>query len=400
MNAHTAIRPFQSFFLGGFECSSHRRRDGRRLDLLAATKHNRFVVEDYQVLARHGIASVRDGLRWHLIETAPGVYDWSSLMPMLHAARGCGTHVIWDLCHYGWPDDLDIWSPAFIERFAQFAAAAATLIRRETDGVPFYCPVNEMAFWAWAGGDVGRFNPGATGRGPELNRQLVRAAIAATRAIRSVDPTAKFVCAEPLINVLPGSDDPDHVRAAEAKRLSQFESIDLLTGRLEPELGGSPDLLDLVGMNYYPDNQWYLDGSTVPMGHYAYRPLSEMIKEAQQRYGKPFFLAETGAEGSSRAAWLSYVCAEVREAMAQGVPVAGICLYPIVDYPGWEDERLCPVGLLSAADTHGTRTPHRPLQQELRRQQRLFARSTSHVTRVTRRWAPRFAGAQVDDRVS
>ena len=372
MNAHTALQPFQSFFLGGFECSTHRRQDGRRLDLLAATKHSRLVVEDYQALARHRISTVRDGLRWHLIETAPGQFDWSSLMPMLHAARGCGTQVIWDLCHYGWPDDLDIWSPAFVERFAAFAAAAAAVIRRETEGVPFYCPVNEMAFWAWAGGDVARFNPCAQGRGPELNRQLVRAAIAATRAIRSVDPRAKFVCAEPLINVLPSSVDPDHVNAAEAKRLSQYESIDLLTGRLEPELGGSPDLLDLVGLNYYPDNQWYLGGGTIPMGHYAYRPLSEMLSEAQQRYNRPIFLAETGAEASSRAAWLSYVCAEVREAIGRGVPVAAICLYPVVDYPGWDNERLCPVGLLSDPDNHGTRTPYPPLAQELRRQQRIF----------------------------
>jgi hypothetical protein len=178
-----------------------------------------------------------------------------------------------------------------------------------------------------------------------------------------------------LINVLPSSSDPDHVRAAEAKRLSQFESIDLLTGRLEPELGGSPDLLDLIGLNYYPDNQWYLEGSTIPMGHYAYRPLSEMLKEAQQRYGVPVFLAETGAEGSSRAAWLNYVCAEVREAMAQGVPVAGVCLYPVVDYPGWEDERLCPVGLLSAPDSHGTRAAYQPLAHELRRQRRSFVRT-------------------------
>jgi hypothetical protein len=374
MNAHVSLATFRSFFLGGFECSTHRRQDGRRLDLLAATKHSRLVVEDYQALARHGISTVRDGLRWHLIETAPGRYDWASLMPMLHAARGCGTQVIWDLCHYGWPDDLDIWSPAFVDRFASFAAAAASVIRRETDGVPFYCPVNEMAFWAWAGGDVGRFNPCAHGRGPELNRQLVRAAIAATRAIRAVDPRAKFVCAEPLINVLPNSGDPEHVQAAETKRLSQYESIDLLTGRLEPELGGSPDLLDLVGLNYYPDNQWYLGGSTIPMGHYAYRPLGEMLAEAQQRFGKPIFLAETGAEGSSRAAWLAYVCSEVRDAIAQGVPVQGVCLYPVVDYPGWDNERLCPVGLLSDADGSGTRAPFSPLARELRRQQRLVGR--------------------------
>ena len=41
---------------------------------------------------------------------------------MLEAARDEGVQVIWDLCHYGWPDDLDIFSPQFVERFARFCA--------------------------------------------------------------------------------------------------------------------------------------------------------------------------------------------------------------------------------------------------------------------------------------
>jgi hypothetical protein len=44
--------------------------------------------------------------------------------------------------------------------------------------------------------------PFATGRGPELKRQLARAAIAAIEAVRSVDSRARFVQAEPLINVV------------------------------------------------------------------------------------------------------------------------------------------------------------------------------------------------------
>lgn len=37
---------FNSFFMAGFECSAHRRRDRRRLDLIAATDHDRFVTAD------------------------------------------------------------------------------------------------------------------------------------------------------------------------------------------------------------------------------------------------------------------------------------------------------------------------------------------------------------------
>jgi hypothetical protein len=291
---------------------------------------------------------------------------------MLRAARTNGTQIVWDLCHYGWPDDLDIWSPDFVDRFARFATAAARLVRDETEGDAFYCPINEISYWAWAGGEVGRFNPCWHQRGAELKRQLVRATIAAIDGIRTVDRRAHFITAEPLINVEGGLGDEHHIRGAETYRLAQFEVLEMLAGRLEPELGGAPEFIDIVGVNYYPDNQWYHAGPTIPLGHHAYRPLHDMLVEVHRRYGRPILIAETGAEGSGRPSWLHYVCAEVREAMEAGVPVEGICLYPIIDYPGWDNERICHVGLLSALDDHGRRSVCAPLARELNRQQELF----------------------------
>ena len=194
-------RLFQSWFIGGFECSTHRRRDGQRLDLIASTRHDVNAAADYRMLADLGIRTVRDGVRWHLIETTPGHYDWSSFLPMLRAARDTGTQVIWDVAHYGWPDDIDIWSPAFVDRFAAFGRALAQVVRAETDTVPFYVPVNEISFWSWAGGDVAYMNPLATDRGRELKAVLARAAIAAIEAIREVEPRARFVHTEPAITI-------------------------------------------------------------------------------------------------------------------------------------------------------------------------------------------------------
>src|SRR6185436_3497570 len=115
--------PFASFFMGGFECSTHRLRSGRRLDVLGATGHDRFARQDYQRLADRGMYTARDGLRWHLIETSPGVYDFSGVVPMLQAAHDTGVLVIWDILHYGWPDDLDIFSDTFVKRLAAFSQA-------------------------------------------------------------------------------------------------------------------------------------------------------------------------------------------------------------------------------------------------------------------------------------
>lgn len=364
----TSDSPLRCFLMGGFECASHRRADGRRLDVTASTEHDRLAQEDYRALAEQGVLTARDGLRWHLIETRPGVFDWSSALPIVRAARRAGVQVIWDLCHYGFPDDIDIFSNEFVERFARYAAAAVSMLRAEETSVPICCPINEMSYWAWAGGEVARINPTMVERGNELKRQLARAWIAAVKAIRNVAPETRFISAEPAIHVMTHSQDPFDRAAAEQYRFAQYESLDLVSGRLEPELGGGPEYLDLVGVNFYPDNQWFHGGPTIPFGHHDYRPLADVLREVHGRYERPLLIAETGAEGTARTAWFHYICGEARAAMATGVPVLGVCIYPILEYPGWDNDRYCPVGLWSRANDEGVRTIYEPLRGEIARQ--------------------------------
>ena len=354
--------------MGGFECATQRRADGRRLDLTAATEHDRLALQDYRGLAEQGIFTARDGLRWHLIETQPGCFDWSSALPMVRAARRAGIQVVWDLCHYGYPDDVDIFSSEFVQRFSRFAAAAVTMLCDEEDNAPVCCPINEMSYWAWAGGQEARINPATLGRGNELKRQLARAWIAAVQAIWQVAPETRFVSAEPAIHVATHSPDPSEQAAAERYRFAQYESLDLISGRLEPELGGSLEYLDMVGINFYPDNQWFHAGHTIPFGHHDYRPLADLLREVHERYQRPLLISETGAEGSARAAWFHYVCGEVRAAVEAGVPVHGVCIYPIVGYPGWENDRYCPVGLWSRPNAEGVRSIYEPLREEIAQQ--------------------------------
>ena len=284
---------------------------------------------------------------------------------MLRAAEAEGAEVIWDLLHYGWPDDLDIWTPGFVDRFAAFARAAAAHFRETTDAVPFWCPVNEISFLAWAGGDAAYLNPFARGRGFELKVQLARAALAAMHELRAADPRARFVHCEPLIAIHhdPASGRPR--REAEGWHDAQYQAFDLLSGRLWPQIGGDPSFLDILGVNYYPTNQWIHGGPPIGAGHPLHRPLSDLLFEVFGRFGRPIVIAETGTEGEGRAGWLRTVAAEVRRGRARGVPVEGICLYPVANHLGWDDDRLCENGLLGHEVRGGTRAVHAPLQQQV-----------------------------------
>ena len=362
---------FSSFYLGGFECATHRRRDGVRLDTVAATGHDRFAAADYARLREAGLRAARDGVRWHLSEPEPGRFDFNALRPVARAARVAGVTVVWDLLHYGWPDDVGPFDPGFVKRFARFAGRAAEVLLEEGGSPVWVCPVNEISYLAWAGGEVGRMNPFVRGRGDELKRQLVRCALAAVAAVRRIDPAARFLHCDPLFRTLPQTLDPADVREAAAYRESLFDAWDMLSGRLRPQLSGHPAALDVVGVNCYPWNQWVHVGVTeggpvIPRTDPRYRPLRELLAEVADRYGRPVLVAETGCEGDDRAGWLRYVGDEAR---AAGADVGGVCWYPVVDHPGWEDDRHCPNGLWGYPDAHGRRPPHEPLLAELRRQQ-------------------------------
>lgn len=362
-----------SDLLGGFECASHKRRDGIRLDLQASTGHDRRAVEDYRLLTAHGMKGCRDGLRWHRIEARPRRYDWSEVVPMLQAAETAGMQVIWDLLHYGVPNGIDIWSAEFVDRFAAFAGGAAQLVRDHSSQPAWFTPINEISFWSWCGGDTAGLNPFARGRSNDLKRQLVRAALAATAAIRSVDAGARIACAEPLIHILPSAPGAAEVDRAGRYNEAQFEAIDMLLGRKAPELGGNASMVDLIGLNYYYNNQWIDQGRTIFLGDWLHRPLSGLLGTVADRYEQPLYIAETGTEGVFRPGWLRYVCGEVREARRCGIDIEGVCLYPVISHLGWDDGRHCQNGMFEGYGPDWPRIPNGPLADEVRYQAELFA---------------------------
>jgi beta-glucosidase/6-phospho-beta-glucosidase/beta-galactosidase len=172
--------------------------------------------------------------------------------------------------------------------------------------------------------------------GYELKKHLVRATIAACDAIREADPRARILAVDPLIHVVAGERDQRDEAALQNEY--QFQAWDMLAGRLEPQLGGGARYLDLIGVNYYPHNQWEaVSRRTLPWPHDPRRTsLSALLMQVYRRYGRPITISETSHVGEDRAAWIGEVAGQVRAAQERGADIRGICLYPAIDRPDWE----------------------------------------------------------------
>lgn len=345
---------FQSFFLAGFEGSTGFNRHGEWFDQVVATGHDANVDEDYADIARLGLHAARETVRWPLIDCR-GRYDFSSLEPFIEAANRHDVGVIWDLFHYGFPQDVDLWSEAFPRRFADYCYAVARFIDARIEGRCVFTPINEPSFMAYAAGEKALFAPYGSGRGWDLKVALARAAIAGINAIRAACPDARFVNVDPLCRVVCSRNRPD--LAAQAHDFNErlvFQSWDMLCGRLLPELGGSPDHLDIVGINYYWTNQWELndtpndDGNVPPLPDDDPRraPLSDLISTVWRRYDREVMITETSHVGDNRGPWLCEVIDACHTLLRQNAPLRGACLYPILGMPEWHDRDLwTPMGL-------------------------------------------------------
>jgi UDP-galactopyranose mutase len=333
--------PFLSFWQAGYEGADHINHAGHAQDMNVVTGHLARTREDYERLAEFGIRTVRESIGWRLVEK-DGVLDFSIIEERARVAQELGLQSCWTFCHYGLPDDVDLYAPEFIERFARYCRAAAQFLAPYLGDAPVYSPINEISFFCW-GLSVHMFkhrNMHHPNAGEEGKRQLVRASIAGIDAIREVAPGARILQCDPIIHVVAPEGHPEWAEQARNWRASQFEAWDMLCGRREPELGGADRYLDIIGCNYYHSNQWESGTNERLWWHLDHprrEPLHEILQELQQRYGRPLMLAETSHVGSGRGDWIRETAEQAAMAAERGVDFHGICIYPIIDRPDWEN---------------------------------------------------------------
>jgi beta-glucosidase/6-phospho-beta-glucosidase/beta-galactosidase len=365
---------FPSYFLAGFECSTFIWKDGNRRDYVQITGHDRHLEQDYQRVRDLGMAGVRESIRWPLVDRG-GNYDWSTVDPVLEALDKCGLTPIWDLCHYGWPDGIHPLEDGVIERFAEYCHACA---ERVGSMAGFFTPVNEISFTSGAATDMAWFYPFLKGRYVEMKDALCSMAIQGAKAIRTVSPEARMVHVDPIIHEVPPPDRPDLADEAwDSAYDKAYEAWDILYGSLKPELGGSPEILDIVGVNVYnfSQSQMNADGTKEILGPCDPRrkPLSELLQYAWDRYHRPIIIGETSGHQEHRDAWLRDTMEESMRALSAGIDLQAVCLYPGVDIPDWQSGEWAKIGIYDVKDRESCeRIPCEPYISELRRWQKLL----------------------------
>lgn len=342
------MQPFRTFFIGGYECADLINKFGQRIDLLQLSGHDTHVLEDYQRLSQMGIKTVREGIRWSFVEKSPGVYDFSEVKNRIEAARQTGIQQLWDICHFGYPDGLMPTHPQFASRLTELSVAFTKLYRNYTDEPLIITPINEISFLSWLAGDARGTVPFAAGAGFDQKYHLCKAAIQAIAGIKATDPDAKIMLVEPLVRVHPQIGQ-EPVEAITGFNEAQFQAMDIITGRMCPELGGRADYMDLAGFNFYYNNQWEHDGQVLGWCKERRRAsFAILLKEAYERYHLPVVLSETGHFGEDRSAWMELVTEDCIELLQAGIPLEGVCIYPVLDRPDWDyPENLILCGIWS-----------------------------------------------------
>jgi hypothetical protein len=270
------------------------------------------------MLAEIGCVGIRDAARWYVTHPAPHTFDWTWLDRVVAAAEKYNLKLYLDLWHYGYPDWLDLMAPDAPDHFAEFAREIA----RRYPTMTHWCIANEPSVLIDWGGRTGRWRPFL--RGPKneerLRLQICRCIIQASKAVLEVDPDALLILPEPW-----------HAWKTRPRLTydKQAEVIDTVMGKLNPELGGSPELVTIIGLNHYNDDE-------IP-------PFHILLEETVARWpDKPLWLTETSGPPHRfrQVEWFWWVIDEMLLAQLNGIDVPVLTWAPAMSMFDWIDETM------------------------------------------------------------
>ena len=341
-------------------------------DQLALTRHDRRE-DDLDRIAGLSVSAVRYPVIWGRSADATSATDWTWAEARVGRLVELGIEPIVGLLHHGFgPEGSDPLDPGWPAAFGRYAGEVA---RRLPDTVSFL-PINEPLTTARFGALYGWWSPYA--RDSETFASLLlaecEAFVEAAEAIRRVRPAARI-----LVNEDVGRTEGTRPLAPiiDHHNERRWLTFDLLMGRVDPNhplwplLGGTrerrrmldrlrrdPQPPDILGVDHYITSDRFLDDrlerypswthAEEGPARYANVELVRIagsttdgfrgaIADTWQRYGLPVALTEVQLAGNpvDQTAWWLEAWIAAKEAVARGIPVAGVTAWSVFGAFDW-----------------------------------------------------------------
>ena len=344
-------------WMTGFECSTFPQVG---MDELALTQHDRFWGSDLVRAVDAGCRTIRYGIRWHVVNPQPHVWEWSSVDGPMDLMRHLGIEPVVDLFHFGVPTWLGTGVMTTI--FPDFQAELCGAFARRYPWVKWYTPTNEPYIMAQFGGETGAWFPYETGPYNFVTaaRNVARGLCEGWAEITRHRPDARLLVSD-TCEYHHALDDGTRA-TADFLNERRFLMHELYGGRVGPDHAlwdwlrdhgmSEADLwwyqehaapLDVIGLDHYPHSEHqYRTGSrheTIDEPADADRQLGpgELARQYFERLGRPLVFAETGAPGDDarKQWWLDRMVTQIRDARASGVPVIGMTWWGLIDQVDW-----------------------------------------------------------------
>lgn len=347
------------------------------LDITEINGHSARWRDDLRLLAALGIRRVRLPVRWHRVETVPGVYDFTHTDEVMRRVRELGMSPIVDFVHHTsyprWLDD-GFADPRFGPAYLRWCGEVA----RRYPWLREYTLFNEPFATLFLAGHQALWPP--YGRGVDgfvrLLDNVVPPLVEATQMVAELLPAASHVWVDTCEDHRGTAGEP----GAYAELCNDRRTIvlDLVLGHdldvdRRPFLqtlvghGGdrlvrrvattAPGRIDVLGLDYYPHSEWWYDAAGGHAPSPSPRGFAALSADYGARYGRPLVLSETNIRGfpSDRSTWLRLMLEQYETAVAAGVDLRGFCWFPTIDSSDWDSllaraaGRVDPVGLVSVA---------------------------------------------------
>jgi hypothetical protein len=147
-------------------------------------------------------------------------------------------------------------------------------------------------------------------------------------------PGTRILLIDPFYYAVGSEWDPGSMEEADYWRRAALAAMDQLA-----------NYIDILGMNFYADGQveCYWNPRTrryhrrkLPHGDPRRISLEQALHIYRERYGpKPVIVAETSVRGPRREPWIIHLTDEALRAISAGLPLQGLCWYPVLDVPDW-----------------------------------------------------------------